>query len=325
MSYRLSELERRLIVAWNLCADLSVKEIARRAEVREHRARHALISLARRGILIPMYLVDNYRLGFSDFGLFFAPSAESSTLRERFESSLYKHPRVVWLARMSGSFQYGATFMAKHPHELVDFFAWMQPLSLGAYAHKTTRIGIDCTWFSPNYLAPDIKERTSISITSRLVPPELDELDKKILVTMTRNPASSILELGSLLGMSKSTLTYRIDKLRSSNVLRGRMYSIRNGLVGILMYRVMIVDCGLTASQRQQMYDACAQCPHVVAFMVCTGNWDYELRFEAEHPNVVDNFCQQLIDLFGKAIGSVLVSQQLTTLKRVAYPEDARP
>ena len=104
-SYRLSEIERRLVVSWNLCADLSIREIAKRADIREHRARHALMNLVQRGILVPMYLVDNYRLGYSDCGLFFAPSAESSDLRRRFEASLEKHPRIIWLARMSGTFQ----------------------------------------------------------------------------------------------------------------------------------------------------------------------------------------------------------------------------
>lgn len=322
-SFRLSEIERRLIVSWNLCADLSVREIAKRADIREHRARHALMNLVRRGILVPMYLVDNYRLGFSDCGLFFAPSAESSELRRRFEASLERHPRIIWLARMSGTFQYGATFMARRPYELVDFFAWMQPLSQGAYAHKTTRIGIDCTWFSPNYLAPEMTERQIVAVTSRGESPQLDLVDKKILVTMTNNPASSIAQLSRLTGISASSITYRIDKMRADGIIRGRMYSIRNYLLGIFMYRVMIVDCGLTESQRKQMFEVCSKCPNVVAFVVCTGNWDYELRFEAEHPEVVDNFCQHLIDVFGKAIGSVLISQQLSTLKRSAYPEAA--
>ncbi len=320
--YRLSDLERRLIVSWNLCADLSVREIAQRADVRQHQARHALMSLARRGIIIPMYLIDNYGLGFSDYGLFFSPSAESSELRRRFEQSLMRHPRVIWLARMSGSFQYGATFMAQRPHEVVDFFSWMQPLSQGAYAHKTTRIAIDCTWFSPNYLSPDITERTTVSVTSRVEPPKLDDTDKKILTTMTEHPASSTTQLASLTGMSKSSLAYRIDRMREAKIIRGRMYSIKNYILGIFMYRVMIVDCGLTAAQRAYMYEICSRCPNVVAYVVCTGNWDFELRFEAEHPEIVDNFCQQLIDTFGKAIGSVLVSQQLATLKRAAYAAD---
>jgi DNA-binding Lrp family transcriptional regulator len=282
------------------------------------------MSLARRGILVPMYLVDNYQLAFSDYGFFFSPSAESSALRRRFENSLMRHPRVVWLARMSGTFQYGATFMAKRPHELVDFFSWMQPLSQGAYARKATRIAVDCTWFSPNYLAPDVTERITVSITSSAEPPVLDAIDKKILITMTENPASSTTQLASLAGMNKSSLAYRIGRLREAKIIRGRMYSIKNYILGILMYRVMIVDCGLTDAQRRQLYEICSRCPHVVAFVVCTGNWDFEFRFEAEHPEIVDNFCQQLIDTFGKSIGSVLVSQQLSTLKRSAYADDVQ-
>lgn len=319
--YRLSDTERRLIVAWNLCADISVREIAEISDTREHRVRHALEGLIRKGILVPMYLIDNYRLGFTDYGLFFAPSAEPSSMRKKFEESLETHLRVVWLARMSGSFQYGATFMARRPHEVSDFFAGIQPLSQGAYAHKTMRIGIDCTWFSPNYLAPEIKGRQVVSVTTREVTPPLTSSDEKILVTMTRNPSASIAQLSRLTGMSASSLSYRIEKLRADNIVRGRMYSIHTGLLGILMYRIMIVDCGFTDEQREQLFKICSQSPNVVALVTCTGSWDYELRFETEYPEVVDNFCQKLIDSFGRSIGSILVSQQLSTLKRLAYPQ----
>lgn len=320
--HNLSEIERKLIVAWNLCADLSVREIASRADIKEHRARHALMNLIRRGLVVPMYLIDNCRLGYSDYGLFFAPSAETSELRHKFEKSLEAHPRVTWVARMSGSFQYGATFMAKQPHEVVDFFASMQPLSQGAYAQKTMRVGVDIVWFSPNYLAPEIKERQVVAVTTRVQPPLLSDADKRILVAMAKNPESGISQLSRIVGLNSSTMSYRIEKLRADKILRGRMYSIRNYLLGIAVYRVMIVDCGLTAAQRAQLYELCAACPNVVAFVVCTGSWDFELRFETERPELLDPFCQKLIDTFGKSIGSVMVSHQLSTLKRSAYPED---
>ena len=321
-TYRLSELERRLVVSWNLCADLSVREIAKRADIREHRVRHALENLINRGLVTPMYLIDNYRLGYSDYGIFFSPSAETSDLRVKFEKSLEDHPRVVWVARLSGSFQYGATFLGKQPHELVDFFARMQPLSLGAYAQKTIRIGVETTWFSPNYLAPEVKERNSVSITTREGAPFLSDSDKKILVAMTENPKSSVAQLSKVAGLNASSLAYRIEKLRNDKIVRGRMYSVANHLLGIFMYRIMIVDCGLTSAQRNQLYAMCAACPNVVAYVVCTGSWDFEIRFETEYPEQMDYFCQRLIDTFGKSVGSILVSHQLNTLKRSAHPKE---
>ncbi len=321
-SYSLSEVERRLIVAWNLCADISVREIAARADMREHRVRHALENLVRNGIIVPSFLIDNYRLGFSDYGLFFAPSPEPSAMRAKFEQSLLSHPRIYWLSRLSGAFQYGATFLARQPHEVVDFFACSQSLSKGAYPQKTLRIGVDCTWYSPNYLAPEVTERESVSISARERAPELNDADHSILVAMTRNPSSSTAQLARLTGMSASSLSYRIDRMRDEKIVRGRMYSIRTQLLGIFMYRIMVIDCGLSPEQRSQFLKTCASSPHVVAVVVCTGSWDFELRFETEEPAALDEFCQSLIDTFGESIGSVLVSHQLSTLKRIAYPDD---
>lgn len=320
--YTLSEVERRLIVAWNLCADISIREIAQRADIREHRVRRALENLVQNGIIVPTFLVDNYRLGFSDYGIFFAPSAESTAMRTRFEESLLAHPRIYWLAKMTGAFQYGTTFLARQPHEVVDFFACTQSQSKGAFPQRTVRIGVDCTWYSPNYLAPEISRRESVSISSREQVKEPSEMDRQILVAMTRNPAASTTHLARVTGMNTSSLAYRIDKLREEKIVRGRMYSIRTTQLGILMYRIMVVDCGLSASQREQFLSACAECPNVVAVVVCSGSWDFELRFEAEDPNALERFCQFLVDTFGRSIGSLLISQQLSTLKRIAYPDD---
>jgi len=319
--YRLNEIERRLIVSWNLCADISVREIAQRADIREHKIRHALESLVRNGILVPSFLIDNYRLGYSDYGIFFSPSAETSVSRQAFENQMLADSRIAWLARMSGTFQYGATFMAKQPHDVVDFFETMQPATQGSYAKKTLRIGVDCTWFSPNYLAPDVSSRDSVSVTSREGTPPLDSVDHAILVAMARYPASSTAHLARSTGMNASSLAYRLQKLRELGVVRGRMYSINTARLGVLMYRVMILNCGLTEQDRKKLQSLCARNPNVVAFVVCTGSWDYELRFETEHPQLLDEFCQHLIDTFGQSIGSVKVSQQLSTLKRFAYPE----
>jgi hypothetical protein len=57
-----------------------------------------------------------------------------------------------------------------------------------------------------------------------------------------------------------------------------------------------------------------------VAFLCCTGDWDFELRFESESVADIDVFCQLLYDTFGNGIGSLKTVQQLRVLKQIAFP-----
>jgi DNA-binding Lrp family transcriptional regulator len=103
-------------------------------------------------------------------------------------------------------------------------------------------------------------------------------------------------------------------------ILRGKTYLLNCERLGIQIYRVMIIERTLSSQQRQQLRSYVCSHPNVSAFLVSTGGWDYELRFESEASEPLQEFCQNIIDTFGVAIASIRTSQQQQTLKRVSYP-----
>ena len=313
--------ERRFIVHASLNANRTIKEMSDRLEMREHAVRRIQQSLITRGILQPLYKIDTYRLGFTDFRVFLSDVAEPTKVRIDFERRAVHHERVYWLARMTGAFKYAMTFLAKDPCEMIDFFGEVQPPNNGFFANRTIGIAGEWTIFSPNFLAPQIKERESITLTAReRLNVRLDDTDEKILMTMARNPAATLASIARSTGMKGSSLQYRVDKLIEMNVIRGQTYLLNCERLGIHVYRVMIIERTLSQDQRQQLRRYVRNHPNVSAFLISTGGWDYELRFEAESPETLEIFCQNIIDTFGIAIASIRTSQQVTTLKRVSYP-----
>lgn len=317
---RLSDNERCFLAATTLNASVSAKEVAERIGVREHKVRHIRDSLLKRGIITPLYMVDTFRIGYTDFRLFLSDIAAPSKIRTAFERLVLQHHQVYWAARMSGAYQYAITFLSKDPCEMIDFFAAVQPKPDGIYAHKTISIAGDWTVFTQNYLAPEMRSRQSISMTTRERIAAPDKRDEEILQAMARNPTASLAALARVCGMASTTLGYRIDKLAEMKVVRGQIYLLNYQALGISVYRIMIVEKGLSLSERERLRKYMSNHPNVGALLVCTGGWDYELRFECLNPETVEDFCQTIIDDFGAGIGSVRVSQQVKNLKRVAYP-----
>ncbi|MEY4668716.1 MAG: hypothetical protein RL518_1415 [Pseudomonadota bacterium] len=318
---KLNENERRFIVYASLNADRSVKELAEKLELREHTVRHMKDSLVNRGILQPLYKIDTYRIGYTDFRVFLSDVAEPTPVRLDFERRAVHHRNVYWMARMTGAFKYALTFLAKDPCEMIDFFAEVQPPNKGFFANRTIGIAGEWTVFSPNFLAPQIKARDMTTLTARdRLATSLDETDERILMTMAANPAGTVASFARATGMKASSLQYRIDKLREMRIILGQTYLLNCERLGIQIYRVMIIERTLSQQQRQQLRAYVCSHPNVCAFLVSTGGWDYELRFEAESSEVLEDFCQNIIDSFGSAIASIRTSQQVNTLKRVAYP-----
>jgi DNA-binding Lrp family transcriptional regulator len=322
---KLSENERRFIVATSLNADLSMREVAQKVGLREHVVRRIRESLIARGIIRPLYKIDTYRMGYTDFRVFLSDVAEPTRVRLEFEKRAVNHERVYWMARMTGAYKYALTFLAKDPCEMIDFFADVQPPPNGLFAHRTIGIAGEWSVFSPNFLAPEIKSRDSITLVARgrqVV--DLDDVDERLLIEMARNPVATLSSLSRSMGMGASTLQYRVDKLIALQVIRGRTYLLNCEKLGIQIYRIMIIERTLSTLQRQQLRTFVSGHPNVSAFLVSTGGWDYELRFESESSVALEDFCQKIIDRFGNAIASIRTSQQVTTLKRVSYPVKGR-
>lgn len=316
----LSERERKFISAAAMHADLSVKELADKLKLREHVIRSIRQSLLTRKLITPLYMIDIYRLGFTDFRIFLSDISEPSRVRKAFERRILEYPQVYWLAKMNGAFQYAITFLAKEPCEMIDFFAEIQPPTDGFYAKRSVSIAGRWTVSAPTYLAPQISQRDSITLTARERVTDLDAKDHLILAAMAKNPSANTAALARATGLKENSLAYRIKRLTDIKVLRGQIYLLQCDALGILVYRVMIVERGLATDQREKLRRYIEGHPHVMTCLTCAGAWDYELRFETPSVDVLEDFCQTIVDNFGASIGSILLSQQVGILKRVSYP-----
>lgn len=316
----LSEKERRFLAAASLSADVSVKELAQKLDMREHAVRYIQENLLARGIIRPLYHVNFFKLGYSDFGIYLGRGSETTASRQRFEQIMGASPAVFWLAKAGGESQYALSFLAEEPYELDDLFSSIRPTDSGVLLEKSLVLRLDWSIFPPTYLLPEAGERPCVTVSTKDPRVELDAIDRQILSTLSNNPDKTTAEVARILGMKASSVLYRFEQLRKHEVIRAKRFMLDTTKVGVFNYRLLLLDRGLTAAQQSQFLQLCRSNHHVLALLRCTGNWDFELRLESESPLFIDHFCQHLYDLFGSAIGSIKTMQQLSVLKHVAFP-----
>lgn len=316
----LSEKERLFILATALHADLPMREVADRMRAREHIVRRTKESLIQRGVIKPIHKIDIYRLGYIDFRAYLSGITEPSKVKLAFEKRVLRFPQVYWFARMNGAFQYATTLLARETSEMIRFAEAMQPPDTGLYSQKFISIAGDWTVFPPSYLLPSVRRTSAITIKAGSRVENLDGTDHQVLSALAQNPGHNAAQLARALGMNGSSLAYRLDKLRDLEVLKGQIYLLQCDVLGVLVYRVLIGERGLSIADRERLKRYCAAHPNVVAFHNCTGGWDYEIRFETFEAQTLEDFRQTLIDDFGAFIGSITTAQQVSVLKRVSYP-----
>lgn len=317
---RLSEKERLFLSQAALCADASVKALADKTGLRQHVVRYIQDSLVSRGLIVPVYHVDMFSLGYIDFTAFFNRGAETSAGQKRLEQQILNHPKVLGFNRMGGGYRYMLWFLVKQLYEVDELFTLLRPTETGAHFEKTVRIALDWTVYNPQYLLREKGKRDSITLSSKTEITALDAKDFALLRALSMNPSASLQTIGRSLQMSPNSLAYHLAKLRERKVLRGLTYILQNDKLGIQTYRVLITDGGLSLQQKLQLRKICEACPNVVALLTCTGNWDFELRFETENSEELDSFCQTLYDHFGSSVGPIKTLQQFKILKRLGHP-----
>lgn len=316
----MSDRERAFLSHATLSADVSVKELAQRTGLRQHAVRYIQDSLLSRGLIVPVYHIDLFSLGYIDFTVFFNRGADSSAGQKHLERQILSHPNVLGFNRMGGGYRHMLWFVVKKLYEVDDIFAMLRPSEAGAHFEKTVRVALDWTVYNPQYLTREKGKRYAIALSSRSEVVPTDAKEQGILRGLSQHPGASLLSISRSLQMSSTSLSYHVAKLKEKGVIRGLTYVLQNDKLGIQTYRVLITDGGLNAHQKVEFQRLCEMCRNVVACIMCTGNWDYELRFETENSEELDSFCQILYDTFGSSMGTIKVLQQFQIIKRLGHP-----
>jgi DNA-binding Lrp family transcriptional regulator len=290
----------------------------------ESSIRYVRDSLLERGIVKPVYHIDMLSLGYIDFTAFINRGAESSAGRAKIERLIAEYPQVTALYKMGGDWQYLVWLQIKNVFDIERFFSLIRPNEPGANFEKSIRLALEWTVFTPNYLAPRVSRRSSIAVSAKHNPVQIDETDEQILRGLAKHPEMSLTSLARHLRVNPTTLSYRYSKMQEKGVIRGLSYIIQIDKTQIQAYRILIVDRGLSLEQKKLLRKKFESCPNVVAAILCSGNWDYELRFETESYKDLERFSHDLYDTFGSAIDSIKTTQQLAILKRTSYPTQER-
>ena len=138
----------------------------------------------------------------------------------------------------------------------------------------------------------------------------LDALDSKILAVLDKDARLAESVIGKQVGASKQVVRYRLNKLKSNDIIENYYTMLDVGQLGFDSHYVFVQLTGLNSKAESQIYKKILNLPYVAWLVTGVGRWDAVILFCAES---VVQFNYQLAEL-KILLGSHLHEYTFTTL-----------
>lgn len=320
----LSDKERIILAASCLDAEIPVSEIARRTRLKEHTVRHALKSLEMSGRISRATYIDVYPLGFFyvQISLRLLPNLPN---KSEFVSYLRESPRVSYYIHLGGDFETYVDIIVREVSELTDFLGELADRFGGIFSEKRVLFIESLTDYPLKCLGTSADNVKNLSFGKKFKTIPFDRLDHAILRHLSSNPLGATTEMARTLGERASTITYRVERLRSHGVIVGSRYFINTRKLGLQVFFIQVETRGVSQTVSDLVYGFVAREPAVYAIVRTVGHYDFLLEAAVQTGDEIESLTNRLAGLLGAHVVKVVAVPVLNYHKISFYPFNEFP
>lgn len=125
----------------------------------------------------------------------------------------------------------------------------------------------------------------------------IDDTDKKILDILQDDATKSLEELGRVLGMSKTAIHYRINKMKNKGIIRKVMALIDPHKIGYDIYAVSLIKAKFGPNYQNIVGEKLSKIRGVWAVYFLLGDIDFVVLLRAKNRNDLMRIIDQFINI----------------------------
>jgi len=301
--------------------NLSVSELAHLTNLREHIVRHTLRRLERFGYLRPEVAVDQARLGWLTTCMYFSLQSRNERAQSRFLETLVRSPRITWVAELGGAFQFEATLIVRGENEIGAFLEQLPQISQVSIAKRSIAIETRFTNFGLKYLVDSSvpsHEPCVVNETNERV--SIKEIDHRILWSLCNTNYKTQSHLARTLGISTSTLEFRMKKLEEQGIIKRRRFIVDHSLHGAQCFYIFVSTNGSCPTFPHRLLDFCQKHPNVTVLIRSLGNYDYKLISFVQSAEDAATLAKALEQTFESDVSDINLVPRFRSHKHSSYP-----
>ncbi|MGR5286363.1 Lrp/AsnC family transcriptional regulator [Vibrio maritimus] len=137
----------------------------------------------------------------------------------------------------------------------------------------------------------------------------LDKLDRKILSSLLSNGRESIANLSRNIGLSRTAVAERINRLEKTGIIKGYTAQIRVENEGRTASSYLLISC--EKGKKNDVTNALREIPEVRLTSVVGGTFDIIALIEAPDLHSIHHLCNEIESLTGiQALNNTVVLHQ---------------
>ncbi|MBC7708499.1 MAG: Lrp/AsnC family transcriptional regulator [Rhizobacter sp.] len=141
--------------------------------------------------------------------------------------------------------------------------------------------------------------------------PALDATDRELLALLQANARESVTTLGKKLGVARTTVIARMERMQASGVITG--YSVRLNQATLEQSLQAYVGLSVEPRAGREVLKRLAKMPEIKLVCSVSGEFDYVAWIRADSPNALDRLLDEIGETEGvsKTTTSVVLAERI--------------
>jgi DNA-binding Lrp family transcriptional regulator len=299
---KLDKKDRQLLFELDRNARQPISVIAKKIGVSKQVAKYRLDRLTEQGVILGYDTwVRAERFGFINFKISLQFSDVSAEKEKEIIDYFKNHPHVTWLVSSDGRWD----VMMQVTYSDVFLFDQFLKKMTAKYGQnireKEVEIYTRLMRFDLKYLADEIPPQKLVGDEPVEVI-KFDKIDVKILLALTENARTPVIELARKLNLSVNTIKTRIKSLVEKKAILGFRVRQDYTLLGYTYYSLMIKLQNMVGEKEKKMIEFCSNHPNVLVLYAGIGLTDLALQIQVKSSQEFHEILRALRNKFGHYI-----------------------
>lgn len=316
---RLSKLDRQVLAAVNLNAEMELKAVAKIVGCQIHSARYSLNKLITEGVIRKRWMINSYKLGWARCGLYLTTTLAAKSAKTQFSEFLIKSPAAGFVLELAGGYDYLVSLFVRNTGDVLKFQDQLAMKCGNIVLSKSVCARSSLTFFSRKYLASHIA-RSSVTFQEVQTIENIDQTDLAIVKTLASACAETHREIAESLNMPPTTFDYRLQRLRAQGIVMGTMYSVNSKRYGATGFTLLFYASNCHSQLRKQLFNYAHTSPYTVCYLEGTGEWDVDIDIEVESYEQLQFLREDLSQKFKNDVREIKVIPNYRLLKDRFFP-----
>ncbi|MBU0757040.1 MAG: Lrp/AsnC family transcriptional regulator [Nanoarchaeota archaeon] len=307
---KLDKKDRLIIYELDKNSRQSYSQIGRSVKLSKEVVNYRIQRLEENKIVLGYYLIINhFKLGLNYIRVFFKYQDINTEKEKEIIKYISDLPQIGWLGSQDGIWDLVAVFQVRTNEELNDILKRIY-FKFGNYLQdREITPSLRISHFKHHFLH-GVRDYSYDLIEGPLQDMKIDEINYRILKSLSEDARKSIIEISNSVGISSKNVIHRIKKLEENGIIIAYKTAFNLPLLGYHYFHIFLNLKDSSYEFEKKVYNYLAQHKYIFYISQALGKADFEFEIALKSHNELFDFMKELRDKFYENIkeySSVLI------------------